>query len=96
MLGLGDLHKGMKDRAQVLNVTDAVEKQGTLKGYLGSDNGLNDNGPSSKKSSLADGQIHEQVKIELDQSLSQSVAVGDRQETNEDVRKARSVLNVGV
>ena len=72
MLGLGDLHKGMKDRAQVLNITDAVEKQGTLKGYLGS-------GPSSKKSSVADGQEHhEQIKIELDESQISNSVVGDR------------------
>lgn len=59
MLGLGDLHKGMKDRAQVLNINDAVGKQGTLKGYLGS-------GPSSKQSSLADVNTDVQMKRELD------------------------------
>lgn len=80
MLGLGDLHQGMKDRAQVLNVNDAVEKQGTLKGYLGS-------GPSSQKSSLADGQIQAELG---------AAAAGERQETSEDVRKARSVLAAGV
>lgn len=62
MLGLGDLHKGMKDRAQVLNVNAAVEKQGTLKGYLGS-------GPSSKQSSLADVNRDVQMKGELDADL---------------------------
>lgn len=85
MLGLGDLHKGMKDRAQVLTVTDAVEKQGTLKGYLGS-------GPSSKHDSLSS-QINlnavdaGQIKIELDD---------DKEGTNDNGRQARSVLDAGV
>jgi len=85
MLGLGDLHKGMKDRAQVLNITDAVEKQGTLKGYLGSD--IDDNGgPSSKKNSAdmrnKEWQIQNQIKIELTthnhSRNDESSVVGDR------------------
>ena len=80
MLGLGDLHKGMKDRAQVLTVTDAVEKQGTLKGYLGS-------GPSSKHDSLSSAVDAGQIKIAL---------ADDKEGTNDNVHQARSALDAGV
>lgn len=90
MLGLGDLHKGMKDRAQVLTVTDAVEKQGTLKGYLGS-------GPSSKHDSYASIKLSSQINLNAVDAGQIKIELDDDKEgANDNGRQARSVLDAGV